>query len=67
MNPTVTRRTICPWLCVIAVLSTMAISQEKTETKAPGNYALLSAGDSMEEIVRKAANVVPSPRQLAWQ
>jgi alpha-L-fucosidase len=31
------------------------------------NYALIKSGELLEEIVRQAANVVPSPRQLAWQ
>jgi alpha-L-fucosidase len=33
----------------------------------PGPVLLVNAGDTMEEIVRKAANVVPSPRQMRWQ
>jgi alpha-L-fucosidase len=33
----------------------------------PRNFVLLSPGESIEAIVRKAANVVPSARQLAWQ
>lgn len=32
-----------------------------------GNYAAIQPGDDMAEIVRKAAHVVPSPRQLRWQ
>jgi alpha-L-fucosidase len=39
--------------------------------RAPGqdakNYALIKPGEPIEAIVRQAANVVPSPRQLAWQ
>ncbi|MBC8182860.1 alpha-L-fucosidase [candidate division KSB1 bacterium] len=31
------------------------------------NIVTISPDDTMEEIVHKAANVVPSPRQLAWQ
>ena len=30
------------------------------------NYALIKPGEPIEEIVRQAANIVPSPRQLAW-
>ena len=31
------------------------------------NIAVITPGESIESIVEKAANVVPSPRQLAWQ
>ena len=31
------------------------------------NYAIIKPADSQEEIISKAANVVPSPRQLRWQ
>ncbi|HXS54988.1 MAG TPA: alpha-L-fucosidase [Hanamia sp.] len=31
------------------------------------NYAIIKPTDSQEEIINKAANVVPSPRQLRWQ
>jgi alpha-L-fucosidase len=31
------------------------------------NYATVSAGESMEQIIEKAANVTPSANQLAWQ
>ncbi len=32
-----------------------------------GNQVLINAGDSHAEIIRKAANVSPSSRQLNWQ
>lgn len=38
-----------------------------TTVKAQKNYVLLNANDTDEEIIRKAANVVPSTRQLQWQ
>ena len=31
------------------------------------NIVFISPNDPIEEIVKKAANVVPSPRQIAWQ
>lgn len=31
------------------------------------NVAIIEPGDNMETIIRKAANVRPSPRQFAWQ
>lgn len=49
------------FLSVLAVLSVcISSAQEK-------NYAALLPGDSEQEIIRKAANVVPAPRQLRWQ
>jgi alpha-L-fucosidase len=63
----ITRRLRCAWFSVIVVFTTMAIGQEKTENVPPRNFVLIGAGDSMEVVIRKAANVAPSPRQLAWQ
>jgi alpha-L-fucosidase len=34
---------------------------------AQHNHILIPAGDAEADIIRKAANVVPSPRQLRWQ
>lgn len=34
---------------------------------AQRNYALIGPEDSEKEIIRKAANITPSPRQLNWQ
>lgn len=31
------------------------------------NYALITSSDTKQDILRKAANIVPSPRQLGWQ
>jgi alpha-L-fucosidase len=31
------------------------------------NYVIIHEDDTAEEIVRKAANVVPTDRQLRWQ
>jgi alpha-L-fucosidase len=38
-----------------------------TYARQQANYATIKPGESPEEIVRKAANVTPSPRQLSWQ
>jgi len=38
-----------------------------TIVRGQQNYVLLNTNDSEEEIIRKAANVVPSARQLQWQ
>ncbi|MEO6963656.1 MAG: alpha-L-fucosidase, partial [Puia sp.] len=34
---------------------------------AQSNYVSILPADTEQEIVRKAANVVPTPRQLRWQ
>lgn len=54
----------------ICVSLTVAASMLFTST-APGqqekSYAIIKPGESLGEIIRQAANVVPSRRQLAWQ
>jgi alpha-L-fucosidase len=49
------------------MVGAMAFSQERSGSAQSGSYAIVRPGDSMEEIVRKAATVVPSPRQSQWQ
>jgi alpha-L-fucosidase len=34
---------------------------------SPRNFALIEPGEPIDSIVRKAANVVPAERQMAWQ
>jgi alpha-L-fucosidase len=67
MTPTIKRRVRCAWFSVIVVFTTMAVGQEKSENVPPRNFVLIGASDSMGEVIRKAADVAPSPRQLAWQ
>ena len=58
-------------LCGVLILSLLCvvpgIGQENRNRQVPANATVVKAGDTMEEIVRKAAHVVPSARQLAWQ
>jgi alpha-L-fucosidase len=49
-------------LSVYLLILSMTVS-----CKAQRNFAVIEASDSEEEIVIKAAHVVPSPRQLRWQ
>ncbi len=51
--------------CLLVFVSLFALMCRKTEI--PANFILIGAGDSLEDVVRKAAHVVPSPRQLSWQ
>ena len=49
-------------LSVCLLLVTITVS-----CKVQRNFAVIQPSDSEEEIIRKAAQVVPSPRQLRWQ
>lgn len=42
-------------------------SSSSFSSAAARNYALIEPGESIDSIIRKAAAVVPSPRQWAWQ
>jgi alpha-L-fucosidase len=55
------------WFQAIAVPGMMATGQVKPEDTGTRNFAVIAAGDTMGEIIRKAAHVIPSQRQLAWQ
>jgi alpha-L-fucosidase len=58
------------WMAVFsAILLNAAIfaQQADRERFQRRNFALIKPGETIEEIVRKAANVVPSPQQFAWQ
>ena len=59
IGPTFMRRSLVLVLFLVMFLS--------AEARQQANYAIIKRGDSIEEVVRKAATVVPSPRQLAWQ
>jgi alpha-L-fucosidase len=52
---------------LFALLLIPVLSIPNARSQDVGNYVLIKPGESIGEIVRKAANVVPSPRQLAWQ
>ncbi|MCX6567419.1 MAG: alpha-L-fucosidase [Candidatus Aminicenantes bacterium] len=43
------------------------LGREQKKTVPARNYALIEPGEAMNSIVRKAAGVVPAPRQWAWQ
>lgn len=56
---------------VAYVISVPAIAQKKapviSHTAEKKNAVIIGAGDTEKDIIRKAANVTPSPRQLRWQ
>jgi alpha-L-fucosidase len=56
------RKEIIP-LIVLLLLSGLALAAIQESR----NIAVIEPGESLDAIVRKAANVVPAERQLAWQ
>ena len=48
------------FLFILVFIAVVAQAQNK-------NYAIISPKDSKADIIRKVANIVPSPRQLRWQ
>jgi alpha-L-fucosidase len=51
----------------MAVLGSTAIGQEKAPMETAHNVAVIAPGTTAGDIIRKAAHVVPSPRQISWQ
>lgn len=54
------------YLLVAALCMFVGLPANAQQAK-PANVAAIRPGESMQSIITKAANVVPSPRQLAWQ
>ncbi len=57
-------------IAVVVGLTFFFKQQQRPQTSpasAPRNYIVIDPGDDAAAIVRKAASVVPSPAQLAWQ
>ena len=53
----------CLFLLLCLVLRATAISQEQGISTPPRNIVVIAPGETLEEIVQKAAHVAPSPRQ----
>ena len=51
------------WLTVVALM--LSVSSGLGRQK--GNFAIIKPGESLQDVVHRAANVAPSPRQLNWQ
>jgi len=43
------------------------LSAQKFDIEKPENFKIILPSDSEEDIIRKAANVIPSKRQFEWQ
>ncbi len=77
VNTTATRSLNCQksleilmsiWSALILFLfGATAFGQDQGAHPGARNIVLISPGATMDEVVRKAAQVAPSPRQLAWQ
>lgn len=68
MQPVPWFRPVCAGLFISALLLQCALNAHVVYAqKRPANIAVITPGESIESIIQKAANVVPSPRQLAWQ
>jgi alpha-L-fucosidase len=52
---------------LLSVLLLSVQLQAQVKPAAGLNYAFIQPGDTEADIVRKAATIVPSPRQLRWQ
>ncbi len=59
-TPLICRRGFLGFIGLFFLLSTALARQER-------NYTTISRDESLDAIIRKAANVTPSARQLAWQ
>jgi len=61
-------RVVALTLCTVVIpLTPAGYSQERSGNGMARNIVVIAPGEPMEEVVRKAAHVVPSPRQMAWQ
>lgn len=52
----------CSFLLILAGISTLI-----GQSKSLGNYVVIDKNDSVDEIIKKAANIVPSKKQYEWQ
>jgi len=52
-------------ILLVSIISMSAMAQ--VPVKRQGNYVEILPTDSQEEIVKKAANITPSTRQMTWQ
>ncbi len=52
---------------IICMLVLPVLGSPSLEAQTGRNYACISPSDTMQEIVEKAAHIVPSPQQYAWQ
>lgn len=56
----------CAFLMMV-LLGVLVTPPANAQRVKPSNVAVIKPGESMNSIITKAANVVPTPRQLAWQ
>jgi alpha-L-fucosidase len=61
------KRTITHIITASALAISLCNAAAHAQQTTPSNYVQIFPGDSEADIIRKAANVTPSPRQLRWQ
>ena len=61
-----TTRMAIRWMLALSLCCGLHLTHAQKGKEAP-NYAVILPTDTEKDIIRKAANVVPSPRQLRWQ
>ncbi|MGD8781226.1 MAG: alpha-L-fucosidase [Ignavibacteria bacterium] len=54
-------------ILLIIFIITNFIYCQKLQNDSGNNFVLIEPGDTPEQIIEKAANVTPSPRQYEWQ
>ncbi len=54
-----------PFILLLAII--YSVSNAQSQMSPLGNYVEILPSDTKEDIIKKAANVTPSAKQLAWQ
>jgi alpha-L-fucosidase len=54
-------------VAIVAMIVVFQAQQKETQAAPYHNYVFIEPGDDEAAVIRKAASVVPSPRQAAWQ
>src|SRR5690606_34411379 len=54
-------------LAIAAMIAIVCSCQSHAQIFSKNNFRAIEQTDSHSDIIRKAANVTPSPRQLEWQ
>jgi len=55
------------YVCLIAFAVFQAAPLIRCQNVTPGNIIMINPGDKPEDVIKKAANVIPSKRQYDWQ
>jgi len=61
------KKTFLPFAIALFTVSLIASCAVKNEVESQSNYIFIDSTDTQADIIRKAANVRPSKKQLEWQ